>query len=187
MRRTLIEVIILIAALVSTAYAVMSETRMRDLELEAATLKDENTKLDSHKQSTQKRMEELILKERQFDAARYALSIGTMLADLEAVLEKSSTQTAEQQLALGGLRLLVKGSDSPDTLKSFQSALELVEWSKHIKMMCAAQIGIAATGKEQQLLEECTRTPARAPEKSASPRDGAQADATASAKTPAKN
>ena len=77
--------------------------------------------------------------------------------------------------------MLIKGTGDPDALNSFQKALELVEWSKHLKMMCAAQIGIAASGKQISVLEECTRKSAGAPDKSAPPKPAAQAAAQAAA------
>ncbi len=187
MRRLFIEAILLIAALAAGAYAAMAAVKLRDLGSELTLIKAENTKLESYKQKTQKMTEDLLLKEKWFNAARYAISAGTMLMDLEAAMEKASAPTAEQQLALGGLRLLVKGYDYPDTLKSFQSALELVEWSKHLKMMCAAQLGIAATGKQQQVLEECTKNPLKPQEVPATVKESAPPAATTNAKPPVKN
>ncbi len=187
MRRIFIEVILLIAALAAGTYAAMSVAKLRGLGSELSIVKEENAKLESYKQKTQKIIEELQLKEKLFNAARYAIASGTMLLDLEAAIEKSSTQTAEQQLALGGLRLLVKGSDNPDTLKSFQIALELVDWSKHLKMVCAAQLGIAATGKEQQVLEECKKNQVKLQDESAAAKEGPQLSAAPKAKSPDKN
>ena len=162
-RRVAFEAIILLAALGAAGYAGMIQMQLGDMEKETSSLKEQLVASDLRKQSDRQRMQELLLKEGQLEAAKAALGSGTLLADLEAAVTKAAAPAAEQQLALGGLRMLIKGTGDPGTLSSFQKALELVEWSKHLKMLCAAQIGIAASGQQIAILEECTRKPAAAP------------------------
>ena len=177
MRRIAIELVILVIAIAAAGYAAMTKMQLDDLQKETVSLKEKLTASDAQKQSVQQRMPELLLKERQLQAAQAALDNGSILADLESAIAKTSASPTEQQLALGGLRMVVKGTGDPDTLNAFQKALELVEWSKHLKMMCAAQIGIAASGKQIAVLDECTRKPAAAPDKPAPPKSAGQAEA----------
>jgi hypothetical protein len=172
-RRIAIELVILVIAIAAAGYAAMTRMQLGDLQKEAVSLKEKLAASDAQKQSVQQRMPELLLKERQLQAAQAALDNGSILADLESAIAKTSASPTEQQLALGGLRMVVKGTGDPGTLNAFQKALELVEWSKHLKMMCAAQIGIAASGKQIAVLDECTRKPA-APDKPAPPKSAGQ-------------
>ena len=174
MRRIAIELVILVIAIAAAGYAAMTKMQLDDLQKETVSLKEKLTASDAQKQSVQQRMPELLLKERQLQAAQAALDNGSILADLESAIAKTSASPTEQQLALGGLRMVVKGTGDPDTLNAFQKALELVEWSKHLKMMCAAQIGIEASGKQIAVLDECTRKPAAAPDKPAPPKSAGQ-------------
>jgi len=176
-RRIAFELVILVIAFAAAGYAAMTKMQLGDLQKEAVSLKEKLAVSDAQKQSMQQRMPELLLKERQLQAAQAALDNGSILADLESAIAKTSASPTEQQLALGGLRMVVKGTGDPDTLNAFQKALELVEWSKHLKMMCAAQIGIAASGKQIAVLDECTRKPAAAPDKPAPPKSAGQAEA----------
>ena len=177
MRRIAFELVILLLACSAGGYAAMTKMQLDDLQKTSASLREKLAASDAQTQSVQQRMPELLLKERQLHAAQAALDNGSILADLESAVTKTAASPTEQQLALGGLRMLIKGTGDPDALNSFQKALELVEWSKHLKMMCAAQIGIAASGKQISVLEECTRKSAGAPDKSAPPKPAAQAAA----------
>ncbi len=177
MRRIAFELVILVIAFAAAGYAAMTKMQLGDLQKEAVSLKEKLAVSDAQKQSMQQRMPELLLKEGQLQAAQAALDNGSILADLESAIAKTSASPTEQQLALGGLRMVVKGTGDPGTLNAFQKALELVEWSKHLKMMCAAQIGIAASGKQIAVLDECTRKPAAAPDKPAPPKSAGQAEA----------
>ena len=174
MRRIAFEVVILVLACSAGGYAAMTKMQLDDLQKEAVSLKEKLAASDAQKQSVQQRMPELLLKERQLQAAQAALDNGSILADLESAIAKTSASPTEQQLALGGLRMVVKGAGDLGTLNAFQKALELVEWSKHLKMMCAAQIGIAASGKQIAVPDECTRKPAAAPDKPAPPKSAGQ-------------
>lgn len=187
MRRIAIELVILAIAIAAAGYAAMTKMQLDDLQKEAVSLKEKLVASEAQKQSVQQRLPELLLKERQLQAAQAALDNGSILADLESAIAKTSASPTEQQLALGGLRMVVKGSGDLGTLNAFQKALELVEWSKHLKMMCAAQIGIAASGKQIAVLDECTRKPAAVPDKPAPPKSAEQTAAPvapASAATP---
>lgn len=170
MIRIIFEVIVLIVALAASGYSFVATKQLRELEKSSAELQLKVAALDTEKSASEQRTLELLKKERQFDAAKSAFASGSVLADLETAMGKSTPPTAEQQLALGGLRMLVKGSEDPDTLKSFQAALELMEWPKQLKIMCAAKIGILATGKESKIPSDCNANAATpsAPEKTGS-------------------
>ena len=155
MIRILFEVIILIVALAASGYSFVATKQLRELEKASAELQVKVAALDAERSASEQRTLELLKKERQFDAAKSAFASGSVLADLETAIAKSTPPTAEQQLALGGLRMLVKGSEDPDTLKSFQAALEMMEWPKQLKIMCAAKIGILATGNESKIPSDC--------------------------------
>lgn len=170
MIRIIFEVIVLVVALAASGYSFVATKQLRELEKTSAELQNKVSALDTEKTASEQRTLELLKKERQFDAAKAAFASGSVLSDLETAIGKSAPPTAEQQLALGGLRMLVKGSEDPETLKSFQSALELMEWPKQLKIMCAAKIGISATGKESKIPSDCNANAATpsVPEKTVS-------------------
>ena len=161
------KVVVLLIALAASGYSFVATKQLRDLEKVSAELQEKVVALEAEKSTSGQRTVELLKKEKQFDAAKSAFASGSVLTDLELAIGKSTPPTAEQHLALGGLRMLVKGNEDPDTLKSFQAALELIEWPKQLKIMCAAKIGILATGTESKIPSDCianVATPS-APEK----------------------
>jgi len=169
--RILFEIIIFIIAVGASGYSFVATKQLRELEKSTAALQEKVSALDTDKSASEQRNLELLKKEKQFDAAKSALASGTVLSDLETAIGKSTSPTAEQQLALGAIRMMVKGSEDPDTLKSFQAALELMEWPKQLRIMCAAKRGILAAGKEAKIPGECDSLPSPAP------RDKAEAEA----------
>lgn len=171
MPRILFEIIIFIIAVGASGYSFVATKQLRELEKSTAALQEKVSALDTDKSASEQRNLELLKKEKQFDAAKSALASGTVLSDLETAIGKSTSPTAEQQLALGAIRMMVKGSEDPDTLKSFQAALELMEWPKQLRIMCAAKRGILAAGKEAKIPGECDSLPSPAP------RDKAEAEA----------
>ena len=60
-------------------------------------------------------------------------------------------------MAIGALRLLVKGKDDPSTAAAFEKALDMVQWNSKLKSVCAAQAGMAASGKNIGMLSDCSR------------------------------
>lgn len=167
MLRIILEIIVFIVAIGAGGYLFIATKQLRELEKTSATLEEKVQALGKAKSASEQRTQELDKKEKQFDAAKSAFSSGSVLADLETTIGKSTPPTAEQQLALGALRMLVKGSEDPEALKSFQAALESMEWPKQLKIMCAAKLGILAAGKESTIPPECNALASPAPTKKA--------------------
>ena len=93
-------------------------------------------------------------------------------------------------LALGGSAYGVYAtiqpvSYTPETLSAYQKALEMVNWSASLSSVCAAQSGIAATGRPIEVLADCANAKALvgAAEAALKPAD---ASSEAAAKPPAK-
>ncbi len=96
-------------------------------------------------------------KSKEYDAVKTALSGGQALLDIEAAASKAKIESPERYLAIGALRLLVKGKDDPSTAAAFQKALDMVQWNSKLKSVCAAQAGMAASGKDVGMLSDCSR------------------------------
>lgn len=132
--------------------------------------------LNARLRTTQQKAAEL-------DAVRAALASGVALEDLEAAA-RSRPPSAERLLALGAVRLLVKGASDSEVRQHFEKALELVEWNTRLRSVCAAQAGLIASGTKVDMLGDC-RTLAAAEAAAAAAKAAAQeAPATT---TPAAN
>ena len=127
--------------------------------------------LTAERDAAQQRIPDLLQKEALLDAAKVALSSGQVLQDLEAMNKAAKTPSADRYLALGALRLLIKGKEDPEVEAAFQKALELADWSSRLRAVCAAQAGLSAAGKEVKMLTECKPEAAeKAAEKAAEPK-----------------
>jgi hypothetical protein len=100
---------------------------------------------------------ELTKKSKEYDAVKTALSGGQALLDIEAAASKAKVESPERYLAIGALRLLVKGKDDPSTVAAFEKALDMVQWNSKLKSVCAAQAGMAVSGKNVGMLSDCSR------------------------------
>ena len=96
------------------------------------------------------------VKTQELDAVKAALANGETLKDLEALYKKEKSLSAERQVGLGALRLLTKGSQDPSTIEAFRKALVIADWSSRKKVICAAQIALAAGGEKGEVLGDCT-------------------------------
>ena len=132
-------------------------------ELEAARSNIES--LNNRLRSTQQKAAEL-------DAVRAALASGVALEDLEAAA-RSKPPSPERLLALGAVRLLVKGASDAEVRQHFEKALELVEWNTRLRSVCAAQAGLIAAGNKVDMLGDC-RTLAAAEAAAAAAKAAAQ-------------
>lgn len=125
------------------------------------------------------------IKTQELDAVKAALASGETLKDLEAAYIKEKSLSAERQVGLGALRLLTKGSQDPATIEAFRKALEIADWGRRKKVICAAQIALAAAGEKVNVLDDCATAAEKADlaekEKLAGP-DKVGADAKAKAK-----
>lgn len=112
------------------------------------------------------RLDALIAKEKQFDAAREALAGGQVLQDMEAIVRASKDPSAERLLGLGAIRLMVKGPSDPSVAEAFDRALKLADLPSRLAATCAAQAGILAAGGKVEMLSECAklRQPAAQPQ-----------------------
>ncbi len=124
----------------------------------AATQEKQNSQSASNSNSDQSRLIiELKQKSKEYDAIKSALSGGQALLDIENAASKAKIDSPERFLAIGALRLLVKGKDDPSTVAAFEKALEMVEWNSKLRSVCAAQAGMAASGKDVGMLSDCSR------------------------------
>ncbi len=97
----------------------------------------------------------LKLKTQELDAVKAALASGETLKDLEAAYKKEKSLSAERLVGLGALRLLTKGSQDPATIEAFRKALVIADWGSRKKVICAAQIALAAAGEKVEVLGDC--------------------------------
>ena len=124
----------------------------------ASIQEKQNSQNGSNSNSGQSRLiVELKQKSKEYDAIKSALSGGQALLDIENAASKAKVESPERFLAIGALRLLVKGKDDPSTVAAFEKALEMVEWNSKLKSVCAAQAGMAASGKDVGMLSDCSR------------------------------
>ena len=59
---------------------------------------------------------------------------------------------------MASLRLLTKGAQDPETIASYQKALEMAEWSNRLQTVCAAQNALAAAGQKVKVLSDCKKS-----------------------------
>lgn len=95
------------------------------------------------------------IKTQELDAVKAALASGETLKDLEAAYKKEKSLSAERQVGLGALRLLTNGSKDPATIEAFRKALVIADWGSRKKVICAAQIALAAAGEKVNVLDDC--------------------------------
>ena len=152
MRRLLVEIVLLVAALAAGGYAGWAWQRLGELQTQLAKVQAQATSAEQERRALQTRMPELVSKESELDA-------GSVLQEYEALVAGAKAPTAEQFLGLAAIRVLVKGRDNPDTVAAFQKALDLVDWPARLQSLCAAQAGAALGGAAVRMLEECSRLP----------------------------
>jgi carbonic anhydrase len=131
-----------------------AESSVKKLETAEAEVKANATELETMRDKTQ-----------ELDAVKAALASGETLKDLEAIYKKEKSLSAERQVGLGALRLLTKGSKDPSTIEAFRKALVTADWGSRKKVICAAQIALAAAGEKVEVLGDCA-TPAEKAEQS---------------------
>jgi carbonic anhydrase len=102
------------------------------------------------------------VKTQELDAVKAALASGETLKDLEAAYKREKSLSAERQVGLGALRLLTNGSKDPATIEAFRKALEIADWNSRKKVICAAQIALAAAGEKVNVLDDCATSAEKA-------------------------
>ncbi len=153
-------VVVSLMAVGAGVFAFFQWKKAGELTAQVQALTDVSGQLDQVTQASEQQklsMESLLEKERQFDAAREALSSGVMLQDLEAILKSTQAQTPERILAQGALRLLILGKDDPGVAESFDRALKMMDIQNRMSAICAAQAGMVAAGQDIQMLSECQK------------------------------
>jgi hypothetical protein len=131
------------------------------------------------------RLDALVSKEKQFDAAREALAGGQVLQDMEAIVKASKDPSAERLLGLGAIRLMVKGPSDPSVAEAFDRALKLADLPSRLAATCAAQAGILAAGGKVEMLSECAKLRQPAVQPQAMPTEATAGAPTAAPSGPA--
>ncbi|MFM1826753.1 MAG: Carbonic anhydrase precursor [Pseudomonadota bacterium] len=152
-----------------------------ELQAEVDTLKGE---LQSQNQQIggMSRIEELLAKEKQFDAVKDALSGGLVLGDVETLVRNAKDPGAERVLGLGALRMMVKGKEDPSVAEAFERAIQMMDIKSRLVATCAAQAGLAATGAKTNIMSECAKLKEAA---ATPPAEAAPAEAAAAPAAPA--
>ncbi len=175
----IIIVVLFLAAAGAGGFAFLQWQTATELNAEVEQLRAETA---SQRQQLEglSRMESLLSKEKQFDAAREALAGGQVLSDMEAIVRGSKEPSTERLLGLGALRLMVKGPQDPSVAEAFDRALKMADLPSRLAATCAAQAGIRAAGGQVEMLSECAKLrpapePAAPPAAEAAPSTGAPA------------
>ena len=156
--RLTIEILLGAAVVGSGTFIYLQMTEISELEAQVSRLATSPVKRPSSDSSLSPvRLEQLIAKEKELEAVKSALSNGLALSDVENAAKNAKNQSPERYLAIGALRLLVKGKEDPETAKAFEKALEMNQWTERLKSVCAAQAGMVASGLQVDVLRDCDR------------------------------
>ena len=156
--RLTIEILLGAGVIGSGTFIYLQMTEISELEAQIANLNKSSVKRPSSDSSLSPiRLEQLIAKEKELEAVKSALSNGLALSDVENAAKNAKNESPERYLAIGALRLLVKGKEDPETAKAFEKALEMNQWTERLKSVCAAQAGMVASGLQVDVLRDCDR------------------------------
>ena len=156
--RLIFEILLGAALVGSGTFIYLQMVEINNLESRLAKANETSGKKVSSDQGiSQIRLQQLIEKEKELEAVKSALSNGLALSDVENAAKNSKNESPERYLAIGALRLLVKGKEDPETAKAFEKALEMNQWTERLKSVCAAQAGMVASGLEVDVLRDCDR------------------------------
>ena len=156
--RLIVEILLGAAVVGSGTFIYLQMTEINELEKKLAKLSASSVKPSSSDSGLSPiRLEQLIAKEKELEAVKSALSNGLALSDVENAAKIAKNESPERYLAIGALRLLVKGKEDPETAKAFEKALEMNQWTERLKSVCAAQAGMVASGLQVDVLRDCDR------------------------------
>ncbi|MDA9689602.1 hypothetical protein N9V13_04210 [Betaproteobacteria bacterium] len=156
--RLTIEILLGATVVGSGTFIYLQMTEISQLEVQVAKLNKSSAKSPPSDSSLSPiRLEQLIAKEKELEAVKSALSNGLALSDVEKAAKNAKNESPERYLAIGALRLLVKGKEDPETAKAFEKALEMNQWTERLKSVCAAQAGMVASGLQVDVLRDCDR------------------------------
>ena len=156
--RLIFEILLGAAVVGSGTFIYLQMTEISELEAQLEKLATSPVKRPSSDSSLSPvRLEQLIAKEKELEAVKSAISNGLALSDVENAAKNAKSESPERYLAIGALRLLVKGKEDPETAKAFEKALEMNQWTERLKSVCAAQAGMVASGLQVDVLRDCDR------------------------------
>ena len=156
--RLIVEILLGAALVGSGTFIYLQMTEINELAAQVARLSKSSVKRPpSDSNLSPIRLEQLIAKEKELEAVKSALSNGLALSDVENAAKNAKNESPERYLAIGALRLLVKGKEDPVTAKAFEKALEMNQWTERLKSVCAAQAGMVASGLKVDVLRDCDR------------------------------
>lgn len=144
-------------------HATQSAERANAAAKQIESLTAQVTALTAERNSLNEKLAPISQKAADYDAARAALSSGVALQDLEAAARTANPPSADRMLAIGAMRMMMRGKDDPEARNAFQKALELADWSSRLRAVCAAQAGLRAIGQNITPLKDCDNLPAQAP------------------------
>ena len=185
MKRIILEVVLGLTAIGLGIFCFLQFGSISELKKqlgEVAQYQEESIKLKQQVQDNAGELNQLRVKGRILDASRYALASGIALKDIQAAADAvdaaavplnpqpaedgapqqkpgSKGMNADRLLATGALRMLIYGESDQKALDAFEKALEMVDLKSKLKAVCAAQAGIAASGKDIDILSECQVEP----------------------------
>lgn len=113
------------------------------------------TALTAERNALNEKLAPISQKAADYDAARAALASGVALQDLEAAARTANPPSADRMLAIGAMRMLMRGKEDPEARNAFQKALELADWTSRLRAVCAAQAGLRAVGQNVTPLKDC--------------------------------
>ena len=112
--RLTIEILLGAGVIGSGTFIYLQMTEISELEAQIANLNKSSVKRPSSDSSLSPiRLEQLIAKEKELEAVKSALSNGLALSDVENAAKNAKNESPERYLAIGALRLLVKGKEDP--------------------------------------------------------------------------
>ena len=169
MKRTVLEIVLALAMAGAAAFGYMSwkQAQGSKAAIEELTKASEEAtaKIEEAEKSAKTASEELeamskeseaaAAKANQLDAVKAGLASGATLSDLEAAYKKEKNLSPERLIGLATLRMLTKGAEDPGTIEAYKKALALADWSNRKNTICAAQIGLAATGEKVDVMADC--------------------------------
>ena len=156
--RLIVEILLGAAVVGSGTFIYLQMIEISELEVQVGKLSASSVKRSpSDSTLSPIRLEQLIAKEKELEAVKSALSNGLALSDVENAAKNAKNESPERYLAIGALRLLVKGKEDPETAKAFEKALEMNQWTERLKSVCAAQAGMVASGLQVDVLRDCDR------------------------------
>ncbi len=178
MKRIIAETILALVLVGVAIYGYIQHNEITKLEKELVQVQEfqeESEKLQQQLSDSAVELTDLRVKAQILQATRVALSSGIALSDIEAAAQAEqeaqaantegdtspssgtpSEMNPDRLLAVGALRMLIFGQSDQKALASFQKALEMVDLKSKLKAVCAAQAGIAASGRPVSILSECS-------------------------------